>query len=161
MSIEAISYGASQIDHFFIFGILQNGESDLVEELVLRVGQTIQPMTMRCEHSGKPLQPGFHSCLCRPAARLSANTGNNDTIGAPTAANTARLARVGKVVQREWDLPFSTLRSTLPFGITDKALLLFALHANPHVAQSRVALVRIIHLLEILFLREAVGLQFG
>jgi len=97
MSIEAISYGASQIDHFFIFGILQNGESDLVEELVLRVGQTIQPMTMRCEHSGKPLQPGFRSCLCRPAARLSANTGNNATIGAPTAANTARLARVGKL----------------------------------------------------------------
>src|SRR3569623_3469453 len=67
----------------FHFRYLQNGESDLVEELVLRVGQTIQPMTMRCEHSGKPLQPGFHSCLCRPAARLSANTGNNATIGAP------------------------------------------------------------------------------
>src|SRR3569623_1219849 len=98
MSIEAISYGASQIDHFFIFGILQNGESDLVEELVLRVGQTIQPMTMRCEHSGKRLQPGFHSCLCRPAARLSANTGNNAAIGAPTAAaNTAKVARVGKL----------------------------------------------------------------
>src|SRR3569832_971677 len=100
MSIEAISYGASQIDHFFIFGILQNGESDLVEELVLRVGQTIQPMTMRCEHSGKPLQPGFRSCLCRPAASLSANTGNNATIGAPTAANTARQAQENKKPKR-------------------------------------------------------------
>src|SRR3569623_3798896 len=98
MSIEAISYGFADRS-LFHFRYLQNGESDLVEELVLRVGQTIQPMTMRCEHSGKPLQPGFHSCLCRPAARLSANTCNNATIGAPHRCQYRQACAGGQITE--------------------------------------------------------------